>query len=1003
MRTHCRKPLATAGAVWVLLGMLDFGEQRIARADPPPKPWNVVLLLTDDLDAAALPFFSPALRWVNPDRPLGNATPDLNLKGDSQIANEALNRSPSLDRLHARMLATRSRPGIAQCDQGTTADEEVCLGLREHGLGDDGVQPGDLAVPADLNFEKGVGLHDDYPSAADFRYRRPAAGGGCNTTSQDPDGPQCDARRDILSGFGGLNRLAQEGVTLQRHYSATSLCAPSRATVFTGRHFQREGVPENNADLPREAVTIAEYLKQGCRSSGERLCRDARTGAQVPCPCHLNPRDPSACDAKACYVTGLVGKWHLGGDDPAGNGFDEVLSFGGGGRDYFTTAKLRCGPNAPACVNSPPGALVPCTTATALQDCCNGTTEGCPEPTHPDKLCGGFGAYLGPDPAHPPFCEAVESTVDVTGGFLQYPASLSSAAHPFCCDGKPQGRFKAGRGVYGLPNKQLSIAPAGGRYRGEAPGAWTCNDDASTWETGCVYEARLFRDHARNFIARHADEPFFLMLAFHSAHDEHKAPKRTESHYDTIRVSSRDGNNMKPPTPTAPYWAIVEEVDAAVGGILAALDENGVCSGGSSSGTACKVGELGQCPGEGGACRPARENTVVLFTSDHGGEGASAYGNPDPRGGKGNVFEGAIRVGMLVRAPGMDGGGVSGMYGSMDRVTSHVDIFPTIAEAAGYDVGADGRLTHAGAGGPGSMPKQLLACEPGDTHPDCTEPEVHDKVVERTVDGVSLLKTVLDVDTRANGGPPVSPAPNERDFVFARYTGEGQAVVSREGYFLGKPCSAEGCQEEETAAGKVCGLEESVQSPLEFPLVGRHEALRGVMRGTSCVSCDVDADCENQRCETAEKHCIPKSMKDDCTDADIDEMASPCAPAETFPTCRSHEDCVKLPPGPDEDVICTPLRVKCEKCLTAAWKLRGDFDDPAKEKVVNLFDVASNVKEEERPENGDSGPRRVDCARFADSEDPEYDPRLGAVREELAQQLRGWTACMKDTTCANPF
>ncbi|KAG9466626.1 hypothetical protein GDO78_016344 [Eleutherodactylus coqui] len=78
-----------------------------------------------------------------------------------------------------------------------------------------------------------------------------------------------------------LDKLASEGIRLVDFHSAASTCSPSRASLLTGRLGIRNGVLHNFAatsvgGLPINETTLAEALKQ--------------------------------CG----YMTGLIGKWHLG-------------------------------------------------------------------------------------------------------------------------------------------------------------------------------------------------------------------------------------------------------------------------------------------------------------------------------------------------------------------------------------------------------------------------------------------------------------------------------------------------------------------------------------------------------------------------------------------------------------------------------------------------------------------------------------------------------------------
>ena len=75
-----------------------------------------------------------------------------------------------------------------------------------------------------------------------------------------------------------------------------------------------------------------------------------------------------------------------------------------------------------------------------------------------------------------------------------------------------------------------------------------------------------------------------------------------------------------------------------------------------------------------------RDNTLVIFTSDNGGL-ASVTNNAPLRGGKGNPYEGGIRVPLIARWPGVI---PSDTVSSVPA--SSVDIFPTILDAAGFSI-----------------------------------------------------------------------------------------------------------------------------------------------------------------------------------------------------------------------------------------------------------------------------------------------------------------------------
>lgn len=111
-----------------------------------------------------------------------------------------------------------------------------------------------------------------------------------------------------------LDALAASGVRFTSGYVSGPYCSPTRAGLLTGRYQTRFGHEFNPAGakngLPLTERTIADRLKA------------------------------------AGYVTGLVGKWHLGAQPefhPQKRGFDEFYGFLGGAHDYFKSAGILRG------------------------------------------------------------------------------------------------------------------------------------------------------------------------------------------------------------------------------------------------------------------------------------------------------------------------------------------------------------------------------------------------------------------------------------------------------------------------------------------------------------------------------------------------------------------------------------------------------------------------------------------------------------------------------------
>jgi len=174
-----------------------------------------------------------------------------------------------------------------------------------------------------------------------------------------------------------------------------------------------------------------------------------------------------------------------------------------------------------------------------------------------------------------------------------------------------------------------------------SPGLKRDGEDATTQavERDPKWALKITR-HGEEFVRRNKKRPFFLILSHHAVHIPVEAQAATEAKY---AAKPPDGGRCHPD-----YAAMVEHADESVGRILAVLDELNLA-----------------------------ENTMVVFFSDNGGL-ARYTSNAPLRGEKQLIYEGGIRVPMIVRWPGRIEPG-----GECDVPVIGSDFYPTFLEAAG--------------------------------------------------------------------------------------------------------------------------------------------------------------------------------------------------------------------------------------------------------------------------------------------------------------------------------
>jgi arylsulfatase A-like enzyme len=175
-----------------------------------------------------------------------------------------------------------------------------------------------------------------------------------------------------------------------------------------------------------------------------------------------------------------------------------------------------------------------------------------------------------------------------------------------------------------------------------------------------LYSHDAIAAEALEFIERHRNESFFLYVPFTIPHAELQAP---EGAYLPYLVNGRSMFKETPfaeqhygaqAMPRATYAAMITRMDRDIGRILDKLAALGLDG-----------------------------RTIVFFTSDNG---PSVEGGSDPaffrsagpfRGVKRDVYEGGIRVPMIVRGPGRIPAGRTS-----EQVWAMWDVLPTVAELA---------------------------------------------------------------------------------------------------------------------------------------------------------------------------------------------------------------------------------------------------------------------------------------------------------------------------------
>lgn len=165
----------------------------------------------------------------------------------------------------------------------------------------------------------------------------------------------------------------------------------------------------------------------------------------------------------------------------------------------------------------------------------------------------------------------------------------------------------------------------------------------------------LFTDWAIDYITDRSkntpDQPFFLYLAYNAPHTPIQPPE------DWLEKVKKREPNIDPQR--ANIVALIEHLDHGVGLVHKAIQDLGIA-----------------------------DDTLIVFSSDNGGQASVGARNHPWHGEKQEMWEGGIRVGTCAVWPGK-----IPIAAYPDHISLTMDIFPTVAEAAGarIDHDIDGR------------------------------------------------------------------------------------------------------------------------------------------------------------------------------------------------------------------------------------------------------------------------------------------------------------------------
>ena len=176
-------------------------------------------------------------------------------------------------------------------------------------------------------------------------------------------------------------------------------------------------------------------------------------------------------------------------------------------------------------------------------------------------------------------------------------------------------------------------------------------------------------DEVIHFIEQKKEEPFFAYLSYYTVHLPMQGkPDKVKKYKDKLEVTNYDGDEFLKKGKTwyknhqnmPHYAAMVESMDENIGRVMETIERLNL-----------------------------DKNTIVVFTSDNGGMSTSNQTGNIPttnfplRAGKGYLYEGGIRVALIIR--NMEKSGKK----SIDYLVTGTDLYPTLLDLVGVELNSE--------------------------------------------------------------------------------------------------------------------------------------------------------------------------------------------------------------------------------------------------------------------------------------------------------------------------